>query len=772
MDSSSKIFPLCCFQWNRQLMKLFLFLLIAINISSASSLDTTSATSSKQNDIRTKNKAYNLLTPNCPNGKEPKSKAIPWSEFLTIMNNNNANNNKNVFFEHVVIPCDTVVIIPAGAHLTFNQGIAIRGKLLFEDEGAPIIIEATYILVLGWMKIGSSQQYQQSKVTFILKDHPNKAGLKINGGKKSNYDFGRKCFVVLGGKVSFYGADENKQIYAPMYQSALTGETKIVVLGDVKSQWNIGDTIGIASSFFRGDLTSRAEIAEMRLMMKETAVTEITLKKPLEQFHMVRSVARSDNPDTVIYLRPEVVLLNRNIVIRGSYPEEENTIEMTSKKTFLGGHFIMTHTAYSQVVQGVEFVHMGQAGYSGRYPIHFHFGGYVSSKSLISRNSIHDSFQRCVVIHATHNLKIYENIAFNTYGHCFMTEDGIETGNQFIGNIAINVQKALKNIKAIYGDPPTDKEASGFWISGPSNHIVDNIVAGAFNTGYWYESFSQIGGDSAVAKLPGYDVLDLKKENFGVFRGNVAHSVNIGLNPGHGRSPQEYMLFENFFAWTVNRGFHSGAGTKLGLIGATIVDFYSCGVSAGHSDGLILQNSVIIGEIDVPKHCEKRQVAGLKLSPAPIPIGKPASAFIFENLHFQHISASTNCQKSNVGIEIAMSKNQKWGVNSIASSVTFDENTVDSHWVMHNYDNVQEIGIVTMRIEGDGAGLLQPQGSIVSIGWENWEDVTAGCHNMDALSEGLNSVYCPHTCWRQVNIEFEEIGLVGSAIEVYSYSTG
>lgn len=712
-----------------------------------------------------RNKPYNLLSPNCPSGKEPKSKPIPWHNF------SGANGYTDSMTTHAIIPCDTAVIIPSGAHLVFDGGLAIRGKLVFEDGGDPITIEASFILVMGWIKIGTSQESFKSKVTFILKDHPDKAGLRINEGLPKPYDFGRKAFVVLGGKIAFHGADINAPAYVPMVESAMAGGNRIVVEGDVQTYWKKGDTVAIASSSYKGDLTSTSVIKETRVMMRGTVVTEITLEQPFYYNHLVRTVERTDQPKSIISLRPEVVNLTRNIVIRGSHPDKD-VVDMKAKEPFLGGHFIMTHTAFSQVVEGVEFIHMGQAGIAERFPINYHFGGHVTEKSRIIGNSIHDSFQRCIVVHATHDLKISKNVAYNTHGHCYMTEDGIETGNHFIGNIAMSVNPALRTIPVSFGDSPTDAQASGFWFAGPNNHVIDNVVAGAFNTGYWFESFSYVGGESFTYKLPGYDGMDMKKESFGEFKNNVAHSVSIGLNPGYGSEPHDQVIFQDFFSWSVGRGFHSSAGTRLGLSGATIVDFLSCGISAIHSNGFILKDAIIIGELDKPKECGIRHVTGLTLSPAPSVLGKPVSAFMLENIHFQKLSTFTNCQQTNTGIEIFSTKDETWGVNSYADGITFEENAVDKHWLFHNFENIDDIGIATIRLEGKETGHLQPSGSIVSIGWENWEKVTAGCHNMDLLQEGTNAVYCPHSCWRQVQVEFEEIGVVGTSIELLSYSTG
>ena len=108
----------------------------------------------------------------------------------------------------------------------------------------------------------------------------------------------------------------------------------------------------------------------------------------------------------------EVALLSRNILFEGESDDSSQT-----------GHFIVFRTPeIIQKIEGVEFRHFGQQGVLGRYPIHFHFCGDVAG-SVVAKNTIHLSQQRCVVVHGTDNLKISENVAYHTAGHCFMTED-------------------------------------------------------------------------------------------------------------------------------------------------------------------------------------------------------------------------------------------------------------------------------------------------------------------------------------------------------------
>ena len=101
------------------------------------------------------------------------------------------------------------------------------------------------------------------------------------------------------------------------------------------------------------------------------------------------------------YEKAEVGLLTRNIVIQG---------DDSSVSSMFGGHLMIRNADVS--IYGVEFTKMGkiknslflmnlgQKGNMGRYPIHFHNMGNMIGRGLYARdNSLHDNFQRCIVIH-------------------------------------------------------------------------------------------------------------------------------------------------------------------------------------------------------------------------------------------------------------------------------------------------------------------------------------------------------------------------------------
>ena len=210
----------------------------------------------------------------------------------------------------------------------------------------------------------------------------------------------------------------------------------------------------------------------------------------------------------------EVALLSRNIVFQGG----------PDAVTDHGGHFMVMNTpAVVQTIEGVEFRNFGQQGELGRYPIHFHYCSDVPG-SVVSKNTIRESNQRCVVVHGTNKLRVQENVAFDTKGHCYMTEDGIETGNEFLYNLGAATGIPLKIIPndGTNGNE-TDFQPSTFWITNPTNVFVGNVAAGSEHTGFWFEPKTR---GIRLYLYPNYDPMYAPLSEF---RDNVAHS-NTGGN--------------------------------------------------------------------------------------------------------------------------------------------------------------------------------------------------------------------------------------------------
>jgi len=146
-----------------------------------------------------------------------------------------------------------------------------------------------------------------------------------------------------------------------------------------------------------------------------------------------------------------------------------------------GGHLIIFHTPnVAQRLEGVEIRQFGQQGTLGRYPIHFHKCGHVGG-SVVKNNVIRNSLQRCIVVHRSNAVLVENNVAYDTFGHCFITEDGVETDNIFKDNLGAKTKKQRSSIGA------SDSSAATFWVTNTRNYFVGNVAAGSSSFGFWFE---------------------------------------------------------------------------------------------------------------------------------------------------------------------------------------------------------------------------------------------------------------------------------------------
>jgi cell migration-inducing and hyaluronan-binding protein len=238
--------------------------------------------------------------------------------------------------------------------------------------------------------------------------------------------------------------------------------------------------------------------------------------------------------------RGEVGLLTRNIRVAASADAEAS---------YFGGH-IMAMVDSQVYVSGVELSRMGQHMTLARYPMHWHLIGEGQGQ-YIRNSAIHDTYSRCVTVHGTNNVSVENNVTFNTVGHCFFLEDGIETGNQFVHNLGImtkchptlpceptNLTLPHQNTAgqaAAHILIPSDNTVSTFWITNPDNVYRDNVAAGSDQIGFWmafptHPTGAFAGTDISANTWPG-------RARLREFSGNVAHSNFDGLMLDRGPRP-------------------------------------------------------------------------------------------------------------------------------------------------------------------------------------------------------------------------------------------
>src|SRR5690554_5859926 len=281
------------------------------------------------------------------------------------------------------------------------HGINLNGTLSFADNN-DLELTTEWILMRGELHIGSEQDPHTRNATITLTDNvPNE---NING-------MGDRGILLVGGVLSLYGDRENA--WTKLSETAEAGSDTIEVLD--ASGWRVGDKVVLASTDFD---PRQAETRHITAISGNT----LTLDQPLEYMHFGEITYEVDE-------RGEVGMLTRNIKIQASEDAEES---------YFGGH-IMAMAGSTMNVSGIELTRMGQHLELARYPIHWHLNGDVTGQ-YIKNAAIYNTYNRCVTIHGTDNLLVENNVTYNTVGHCFFMEDGIEQGNRLVSNLGIQTK--------------------------------------------------------------------------------------------------------------------------------------------------------------------------------------------------------------------------------------------------------------------------------------------------------------------------------------------
>ena len=413
-----------------------------------------------------------------------------------------------------------VVTIGAGMDVVLDvsppglNGINLNGTLTFAD-GKELELTTEWILNRGELQIGTESDPYTGNATITLTD--NVTGENING-------MGDRGILMAPGVLSLYGDRENA--WTKLAETAEAGSTRINVLD--ASGWKVGDEIVLASTDFNPRQAERRHITRIRR-------NRITLDEPLDYMHFGEITYGVDE-------RGEVGMLTRNIKVQASADADEN---------YFGGH-MMAMAGSSMKVSGIELTRMGQHMQLARYPIHWHINGDVTGQ-YIQNSAIHDTYSRCVTIHGTDNLRVQNNVTYNTVGHCFFMEDGVETGNQIIKNLGIQTKchptlpcqptglfLPIQNTDGQSADHillPSDNTAATFWITNPDNSLQGQCGGGVRRRqAYWmalqrmHAIGAFLGTERGANTWPG-------RTRVREFSGNTAHSNFDGLMLDRGPRP-------------------------------------------------------------------------------------------------------------------------------------------------------------------------------------------------------------------------------------------
>ena len=343
----------------------------------------------------------------------------------------------------VTIPAGETVLLDTNLNLA---NLSIAGKVVCADKN--LSIQSGWIMVTGTLVCGTPTTPYLDKLVITL------AG---NNPAENIMGMGSKFLGAMnGGIVQFQGARRTN--WTRLSASANKNVSQINLQGPI--DWRVGEKIVLASTDYRPEHAEEATI-------KAISGNQVTLVAPLKYSHW----CQQQNYTATISMTEcgEVGLLNRNIVVQG---------DVGSITNGFGGHIMVMQGGIAKL-GGVELYRMGQKGTVGRYPMHWHMVGNAPGQFLAD-SSIHHAYNRFFSIHGTHQVQILRNVGYETIGHGFYLEDGIEQNNALVGNLGLSVHDAKD------GKPTaSDRAASVYWISNPKNIIRSNVAAGAENTGFW-----------------------------------------------------------------------------------------------------------------------------------------------------------------------------------------------------------------------------------------------------------------------------------------------
>ena len=441
------------------------------------------------------------------------------------------------------------------------RSLTINGKLTFADN-KDLELTTEWIMLHGELEIGTEAKPHTHKATITLSDNVKNEDFGGLGGN----DRSDRGIMLMGGTLNLHGNRTNS--WTKLSKTAEAGSNSIEVLN--AAGWGVGDTIVLASTDYDPHQAERRTISAIK-------GNTITLDKKLDNMHFGKITFDVDE-------RGEVGMLSRNIVVQASADAD---------KDMFGGH-IMAMSGSKMYVAGVELNRMGQNMHLARYPIHWHLIGDAQGQ-YIKNSSVHDTYSRCVTVHGTNYLGIENNVTYNSIGHCFFLEDGVEHDNQYVRNLAIltkchpdapcvatnlapfgitagsNFYTAGQDAKDVL--LPSDNTASAFWITNPNNIYRDNVAAGSDSTGFWFAL-----PQNPTGKFEGTELSKNtwpRRMPIREFKGNTAHSAFDGFmldrgprpdghfatgghmslsNPNDANSAQVESVIENFTSYKNRNG--------------------------------------------------------------------------------------------------------------------------------------------------------------------------------------------------------------------------
>lgn len=428
------------------------------------------------------------------------------------------------------------VVIPAGQCIRLDTSppalasLTIMGRLQFDDS-ADRQLQAGWIMLHGGeLLAGSASQPFQHRATITLTG--------TDAGGEAMPGMGTRGLLVMGGKLHLHGRAP-QPVWTRLNDHAAAGSASLQLATAVN--WQAGDELVLAPTDYYGlgqterhllqSVAGNGLGLQLASPLGSARWGRLQYPDPAQPSGLALAPSGWQPPQapapTVLDQRAEVGNISRNIVI-------QSIDDALWQEQGFGAHIMVMDLDSQLVLDGVQLRRVGQAGRTGRYPLHWHMLSYSdgqwlgdASGHVLRNSSIVESANRCVVIHGTNGVTVSNNICYHIRGHALFLEDAVERRNSLTGNLVLHVRdpapgQVLQQHESSASFP---NGASGLWLTNPDNSVTGNAVADIQGTGYWL-AFPEnpLGLNSSVPLKPRYLAL-------GVFDDNVVHSVNeFGLN--------------------------------------------------------------------------------------------------------------------------------------------------------------------------------------------------------------------------------------------------
>ena len=440
--------------------------------------------------------------------------------------------------------------------------LIVQGTLEFDRKD--VKLDANYIFIMGspsehaYFIVGTEKEPFLQTAIITLHGSPVSKEIPVYGAKTLSCRF---CTLDLHGRPLL-----DDRTHVKLAKTAKAGDTEIFLMERV--DWDVDAHFAITSTAANGTME---EAETQGVVAVLDGGYRIQLTAPLLYDHLgeVKYLAGGHS----VEFRANAGILSRNVVIQGdpmSQLDKHGAHIMLHSKTHMGIADRSKGESLRARLENFEIRYCGQMGRLGRYAIHFHMIGAVRN-SYVRYTSIHHSYQRAIAIHGVHYLRIVGNgtrrlkpadnahslgrartphlvsyhptftclpllphhaVAFETKGHTYFVEDGLETKNVITGNLGANTRELFVGITS-------DATPATYWLVNGDNYVERNIAAGSTHYGFWFFPEPKVRGASEFE--PGSDKICPQGTPLYHFADNEGHNngryglrIFTGLSPHNG----------------------------------------------------------------------------------------------------------------------------------------------------------------------------------------------------------------------------------------------